>query len=103
MEHRPPVAERQADVGRRRLMERVQSPVRIMKFLRRARSSKCLPRENCGADEAAVNVMRVAGRGFGVGGAVLSGYEGDCERCGGTGACPACGGSGETEVKNPKN
>ena len=43
------------------------------------------------------------GTGVDVGGAVLSGYEGDCESCGGTGACPACGGSGEVEVKNPNN
>ncbi len=35
------------------------------------------------------------GTGIDIGVAVLSGYEGDCERCGGTGVCPACDGTGE--------
>ena len=34
------------------------------------------------------------GTGIDIAVAVVGGYEGDCEKCGGTGICPACDGSG---------
>lgn len=40
------------------------------------------------------------GTGINVGAAVLGGYEGDCEKCGGTGICPTCHGSGIISVRD---
>lgn len=35
-----------------------------------------------------------SGTGIDIGVAVLAGYAGDCEKCGGTGVCSACHGTG---------